>query len=598
LTNVLSRQKDGEGGSPTPPTGHTVRPETTIPLVVLLVGGLGAGVLGAAALAQVPPAGSPLPRVLPPDLPSVAPATAPPPEQPGKPLPAATVAVTSVAVEGATAYDRATLAGQTKDLTGPAVPLARIEAARSGLLQRYRADGYVLSAVSVSIDANGALRFLVTEGRIAAVKLSNDIGPAGTRVLRFLQRLTEKTPIDEATLERYLLLAQDVPGITLHAVLQPVAGEPGAVTLIAEVSRAPFSGLITTDNYASRYTGPVESLLVLDGNSFTALGERTEISLYHTWPNSQTFGQASSEVFIGDDGLKLRVYGGSGQTSPTGPLALEGYLGITNVFGAVLTYPLLRSRTETLNVFGDLDAIESEVSVLANDSRGRASFDSLRVARTGADYARSDLWLGGDRGAVSAVSVRLSKGLRAFGASTDDADQLPRTGEATDFFKAEARLSRTQTLFSPYQGATVALAGVVAGQVTSDTLPPAEEFYLGGLQYLRGYESGEITGDRALTTTVELQFNTSLDLGRLSLTEPVPLQVYGFYDWGEVWQHDPASLKVRAASTGIGVRVTATRYAELDFLGAARLNRYPTGSGGGIKALGPGAFLWRVLSRF
>ena len=34
------------------------------------------------------------------------------------------------------------------------------------------------------------------------------------RCLRFLNRLTEKQPIDSVTLERYLLLAQDVPGVT------------------------------------------------------------------------------------------------------------------------------------------------------------------------------------------------------------------------------------------------------------------------------------------------------------------------------------------------------------------------------------------------
>jgi len=550
------------------------------------------------SVAQVPAAGSPLPRVLPPEPASVAPAMPTAPEQPAKPTQAIDVTVTSVSIEGVTAYDQAAFADATRDLIGPAVPLARIEAARSAILRRYRDDGYVLSAVSVSIDAGGVLRLLITEGHIASVKLSADIGPAGARVLRFLQRLTEKNPIDEATLERYLLLAQDVPGVTLHAVLQPVPGEPGALNLIAEVSRAAISGLATTDNYASRYTGPVESLLVLDANSFTSFGERSEVSLYHAWPNSQTFGQASTEIFLGDSGLRLRVYGGSGQTSPTGPLALEGYLGITNVFGAALTFPVIRSRTETLNMFGDLDATESTVSVLADGQRSQASYDSLRVARFGTDYARSDLLLGGDRGAVNAVSLRLSKGLEVFGASTDGGARLPRIGEAADFTKIDGRISRTQTLFAPYEGATVALEGVLAGQFTNNVLPPSEEFYLGGLQYARGYDSGSITGDRALASTVELQFNTSLDLSSFALSDPVPAQVYGFYDWAETWQRDPQSLRVRVASTGLGVRLTATRYAEIDLLGAARLNRYPTGHGTGVKPLGPPTFLWRVLSRF
>ena len=352
--------------------------------------------------------------MLPPQPPSVAPAAPAASAAPGKPLPAVDVHITSVSVEGVTAYPKGSFAAETQGLTGPAVPLAHIEAARSAILQRYRGDGYVLSAVSVSIDAKGALRFLVTEGRIASVKLSADIGPAGTQVLRFLKRLTEKTPIDEATLERYLLLAQDVPGVTLHAVLQPVPGEPGALNLIAEVSRAAVSGLATTDNYASRYTGPIESLLVMDGNSFTSLGDRTEVSLYHTWPDSQNFGQASTEVFLGDDGLKLKIYGGSGRTVPTGPLALEGYLGTTNVYGGVLTYPLIRSRIETLNLFADLDAINSEVDVLASGAHARASFDALRIARLGADYARSDVLFGGNRGAVNEVDDPLLQG--AFGA--------------------------------------------------------------------------------------------------------------------------------------------------------------------------------------
>ena len=80
--------------------------------------------------------------------------------------------------------------------------LSRVEAARSAMLRRYRADGYILSAVSANIDADGTLRFVVIEGRIASVKLAGDIGPAGTQVLRFLNRLTEHRPIDSVTLER------------------------------------------------------------------------------------------------------------------------------------------------------------------------------------------------------------------------------------------------------------------------------------------------------------------------------------------------------------------------------------------------------------
>ncbi len=564
---------------------------------VLLLGGIGGAALP--AVAQIPPGalqavppGSPLPRVLPEQPPPVA-----LPAAPGAPAVAATpnamVRITSVAVEGVTAYPRPAIAALAQGLVGPAVKLAKIEAARQAILQRYRGDGYVLSAVSASIDAAGALRFVVTEGRIASVKLSRDIGPAGVQVLRFLKRLTEKTPIDEATLERYLLLAQDVPGVTLHAVLQPSTEEPGALNLIAEVSRAPIGGLATSDNYASPYTGPVESLLVANLNSFTEYGEQTQISLYHTWLNSQTFGQASTEVFLGNSGLKFKLYGGDGIAVPTGALAAENYRGITTVFGGAFTYPLIRARQQTLNLAISLDAIDTEIHTAASTSA-----DSLRVARIGATYVRSDVLLGGDHSAVNTMTVRLSQGLPMLGASADGGANLPRPGERIDFMKVDGLLSRTQVLFSPWQDATVSLLGLVTGQWSPQVLPPAEQFYLGGLQFTRGYYSGEVSGDKALAATAELQLDTSINLGAFGISERVPTQFYAFYDWGEDWQNDRESLQIHINSAGGGVRITATRYAEIDLTGLARLNRYPTGTSVSVKPLVPSAFFWRVLARF
>jgi hemolysin activation/secretion protein len=559
------------------------------------------GLFAVPAAAQIPPAGtlqavppgSPLPRALPQAPPPVALPTPPAPPPLAPAVPGAAVRVVSVAVEGVTAYPLPQIEALVRGLIGPAVPLARIEAARQAILQRYRGDGYVLSTVAASIDAEGRLRFIVTEGHIASVKLSRDIGPAGVQVLRFLQRLTEKTPIDEATLERYLLLAQDVPGVTLHAVLQPSAEEPGALNLIAEVSRAPVSGLFTSDNYASGFTGPVESLAVVNFNSFTEYGEQTQVSLYHTWLNSQTFGQASSEVFLGASGLKLRIYGGDGQATPTGVLRAEDYLGITTVFGAALTYPVIRARQQTLNVIASLDGEDTIIRTSAGNSA-----DSLRVARIGAQYARSDLLLGDGRTAVNSVSVRLSQGLPWLGASANGGPNLPRPGERIDFLKFDAQLSRTQALFSPWQGATVSLMGLLAGQVSPHALPPAEQFYLGGLQFTRGYYSGEVTGDKALAATAELQLDTGIDLSPLGLSATVPTQFYAFYDWGESWQNEQQGLQVRIASTGGGVRLTATQYAEIDLTGVARLNRFPTGTGASIAPIPAGAFFWRLLARF
>ncbi len=545
------------------------------------------------------PQGSPLQRVVPPALPSVSPGTAIPLLPPaGAEVPNRPVRVTSVSVDGVTAFPASELTSYTAGLIGPAVPLPAIDKARLAILHHYRSQGFVLTTVSAKLDDAGRLRFEVIEGRIAAVKLDGDIGPAGTRVLAFLHRLTEHRPIDSVTLERYLLLAQDVPGVTLRAVLEPSVDEPGAMNLIAQVARKAVSGSVSFDNRAFDQTGPVEGLLAMDFNSFTALGDRTELSFYHTFPDSQNFGQASTEVFVGNSGLRVKVYAGHGVVDPDGSLGATGYHGTTTVFGTQVTYPVIRSRRQTLNVYGAFDGIESDIQT--GTPATRASFDSLRVVRVGEDYVMSDLWLGGDRSAVSTISARISQGLRLLGALTNGTQTTAaRQHERSDFTKFNFELSRTQTLFVPWDGSTVALMGLLTGQWSNDILPPAEQFYLGGARFTRGYYAGQVPGDKALAATVELQLNTAFSMPLFRTDANVSTQFYLFYDWGETWQNQSADLAAKIASAGGGARLQITRYAELDLEALGRFNLYPAGGrDSGVSALNGIGLYWRVLGHF
>jgi hemolysin activation/secretion protein len=511
-------------------------------------------------------------------------------------VPNRTVNISTVSVEGSTVYSAAELARYTTGLTGPAVPLAQLDAARQTILQRYRGDGYLLTTVSATLDA-GNLRFVVTEGRIASVKLDGDIGPAGTRVLRFLQRLTEQQPIDRTTLERYLLLAQDVPGVSIRAVLQPSNDEPGALSLVAQVQRQPVSGLVTFDNRAFNQTGPVEGLGVLDLNSFTEFGERTTLSFYHTFPNSQNFGQASSEWFVGDSGLRMRVYGGAGPVNPAGgSLAQLGFNSFTTVFGTQLSYPVIRARQQTLNVTLSFDGTDSSIDTATGPggSSVRQSYDAVRALRLGTEYAWSDFWAGEQRAATSHFLLVGSQGLPILGASNNpNSLTAARPGEQSGFNKAAFEISRTQTLAQLSESASLALMGLLAGQVSGSILPPVEQFYLGGSRLTRGYYSGQVTGDKALATTVELQLNTGFERPVFGVALNVGLQFYGFYDWGETWQNVSTGPDTRLASAGGGVRTQITSYTEFDLEGLARLNRHPAG-----QTVNSSGVYWRVLTRF
>ncbi|GAA5265050.1 hypothetical protein ACOSOMT5_P1475 [Acidiphilium sp. MT5] len=548
-----------------------------------------------AAVPQV----SPLEHILPPSKPKLG-AGLPSfqPVGPAAAMPNETVSINAVTTIGVTAFPAAKLAPITAGLTGPAVSLARIDAARRGLLNLYRDHGYVLTAVSAEINKAGDLRFIVTEGRIVSVKLSRNIGPAGALILGFLDHLTHERPVREASLEHWLLLAEQTPGVDVHAVLEPNAAAPGALTLVAEVSHKVVGGLLTVDNRAYRDTGPIEALGVFDLNSLTRFGDQTQLSLFHTSHGTDNFGQFTESFFVGTDGVRVSIYGGTGRAQPTGPLALIGYHSFITLFGASASYPLLLRRGEALTGVVKFDASNNVI-----DTQGSlASDDAVRAVRAEFDYDISDNALA-NRSALTSMQVTFSKGLPFLGASANRRSAPPsgRLGERIDFWKIDASLSRMQTLFSPWAGASVDLRAAAGGQFTTDILPTSEEFYLGGSQFTRGYYSGQVTGDKAIYATAELDLNTGLNFRVFGRRVETGAQFYGFYDYGENFQNDQIAGQVsanhRLASFGGGVRLGLTRYLELDVEGVHRLvtQLVPVGAG---QPLSETAIYWAVTARY
>jgi hemolysin activation/secretion protein len=511
-------------------------------------------------------------------------------------LPSAAIPVQSVSIIGATAFAPEALNAATRGLAQRTVPLSQIEAARRSLLDLYRSHGFVLTTVSLDIDAQGNVRFIVTEGRIVAVKLSQDIGPAGTMVLRFLNHLTEERPVSEQSLERWLLLAQQIPGVSVHAVLQAEAGDPGALTLVAEVAKQSFSGLITADNRSFTDTGPAEGLAVVDLNSATALGDQTELSIFHTSGGTDNFGQASTSAFIGSDGLRIKLYGGTGRSQPGGVLRQIDYHSTITVFGGELSYPVLLKRNQSLTLNLRADAIEN----LIQASGTRSSTDSLRVLRFDGQYAWQDLWLGDTRDALNVVNLQESNGLPILGASPNHrpAGVAGRGDEVTTFWKINGSVSRTQTLFSPLPQTTVALRLEAGGQYATEVLPSEEEFYLGGSRFTRGYYSGQVTGDKALYATAELQLNTGYDFSVLSQNVQLGVQYYGFYDTGETWSNLKTDLPHRIASAGGGVRIGLTRNLEVDGEAVERLVTQLVPANTGTAPLKETILYWGVTARY
>ncbi len=533
-----------------------------------------------------PPPADLIDRVGPATAPALSPRTQPaPPEAQRGPGESREVAVSTAMVQGSTALNPARFRDVLAPIEGRTVTLARIEETRLAVLGLYRRAGYPFVSVTASLvpqaDGRAEVRFAVIEGYVAEVRLDGDIGPAGTQVLRFLERVKQVRPISTAAVERALLLASDVPGVTVRGVLQPIQGEPGALRLVAQLSRSAVSGYFNVDNRAYQLTGPWQALLVGGLNSFTEYGERTEISLFGAEQASQWFTQASVETFIGGSGLRMRLYAGMGNTLPTGQLAEIGYESENRLAGLVATYPIIRSRPANLFAVAQFDIFDSDIYTGVGTSSGRnvAGRDRIRTARGGFDMQALDTLVPFLPAATNQGSVRIHQGLAVWDATANNDPEATRIGSEFDFTKYTADYQRVQPIFSPFEGAMINIQGYFTGQWSTNILPNAEKYYLGGSRLGRGFYSGQVTGDWGYGYAFELQLDLAYDL---AAQPPMgnnrgSTQFYVFRDMGWAYQNLDTDADRRLSSWGGGFRTVFADTVQFDVEVARRLTTRPDG---------------------
>jgi hemolysin activation/secretion protein len=329
-----------------------------------------------------------------------------------------------------------------------------------------------------------------------------------------------------------------------------------------------------TDNRGSSFTGEQQNLLAAGFNSFTSIGDRIELSWFTTFNAENNFLQAAYGGHIGPEGTRFRLYGGFGRIKPGDPISQTGYLGQVTIAGLQLFHPVIRSRRLNVSVNGSFDYYHSIVDVSGGV---RLSSIDLRSLRAGVDASYRDPFNG-----VTYGTARLSRGISVLGASKAGEQLLPRQGAVPTYFKVNGEISRLQGLYSD-EDFTLNLFVSGAGQFTNDVLPPSEKFFLGGDRLGRGYYAGQVTGDRAIAASIELQLSFAIpyaDVQPSSAPSSVsgrvrglPLQLYAFYVYGKAWNLATFETQVIVTrSYGFGVRANVGDTLTVEAEAVRRLN--------------------------
>ncbi len=476
--------------------------------------------------------------------------------------------LSSVNVEGTSSYPEAEIRAVYADYLGKTVSLADVYVIANQLTLKYRNDGYILTQVVVpqqTIDG-GDVTLQVIEGFVNEVSIRKEdaAAPINTALIEsYAAQIKRGGPLNARDLERQLLLINDLPGITARSVLSPSPTTPGGADLAIILDYDPIDGILSADNFGSRYLGPVQIGAAATLNSALGLNEAISgqvVMAPQSW-YELAYGSLAYEMPVGIYGTKIRFSGSVTDTEPGYDLEQFDVKGRSNLLSVGLTHPFIRSRSE--NLYGRLNFDWRRVKSENNIETTRK--DRLSVLRAGSRYEFIDTIF---TAAANTVDLELSKGLNIFGASDEGDANMTRSEGDPQFTKLEAEVQRLQRITS---GVNLLLAA--RGQIASNALLSSEEFGVGGIGFGRGYDPSEITGDKGVSAKVELQWKEPVALNTPFVDS---YQLYGFYDIGRVWNEDAttsAQERDSLASVGGGVRFDLNYDMEGGFAVAVPLTR-------------------------
>jgi hemolysin activation/secretion protein len=475
-------------------------------------------------------------------------------------------------IVGAHALTEASFRPLFEKLLGKDVKLADILNVADQIEQTYRNYGYILVRAYVPPQrvSDGVFTINVVEGKLVNASVQGGTPDTQDQVKAYLRRSLNVSPLPLTTMERSLLLSNDLPGVAASGVLRPSDEVPGASDVVVSVEQPRFTGGLGFDNRGSRFSG----LWTLNGdievNSLFGADQLGAVLATSPDASEQIAGQLRYRRAIGDDGLIGSLIGTVSHGQPGSTLAAFGVNTDSWAAGPRLTFPVIRSRAQSLQLDGGFTVQQADIVILGS----RISHDQWRVADMAVTYLRSR-FLGGSW----LVTLGVAQGLPGLGATPNASPLLSRKGGYTDFTKLTGQLNYLAPLG---RGFSLALTG--QGQFAFTPLINGEFISFGGLQVGRGYDPGAIVGDHGLGGAAELRYDVPFANAYVLGLEP-----YIFTDGAESWYIqrgaaiDPALKNQSIASAGGGVRVNLPHNATLGLEAARTLDAVP-GSDAGKRA--------------
>lgn len=442
-------------------------------------------------------------------------------------------------------------------LLGQKTHLSALREAAQALEDIYRSKGYFLVRVFIPPQqlTAGTFKVRVVEGYVDQIYVEGPNEEINELVKRYTKHLGHIQPLDLSSLERVLLLINDIPGIACVAVLRPGA-TLGASEMFLNVELQSNAHNISANNSASRVSGP--GSLTYSGVFQQPFGSVGQIGVTLTaagvTPTGLSALRSSTLRYtqaLGEQGLLGSMNLTLSKSLPSDYLQSLELVSQSVALSPKLRYPLQRGRSSSVFVESGLTLSKSETTIASE----LLTMDQTAVADASLSWVLNGWGMG-----TQTLTAGMAQGLSAFGAMGQGDSRASVSGFEPHFLKYTWNFNRIQTL-----PAAMSLRVMAMGQSTQDKLLSGEQISFGASTIGRAFTPALIAGDKGLGALLELRRDLMNEPGsHFSGT-----QIYASADWAEAKTLPISSGTSETASaihsSAIGVRFALDKKYQFDF---------------------------------
>lgn len=435
------------------------------------------------------------------------------------------ILINSFGFEGNTQLSNEELQLLVAEYLNKELTFAKMQEVASVITKHYRNKGFFVSRAYIPMQDikanNNIMKIAIIEGSYGKFKLTNNSYVQDSIVQGMFDDAKNRgNVVSSDTLERSMLIINDTPGAKVtQADVRPGESVGTSDFEVAADKSTPYDGYAIGDNYGSLYTGKNRLMVGLNVNSPAGLGDKLALSTLISNGSDLKNYRVGYGLPLMPNGLRgdlsysntkynLVRLGGS---TPDG-----AYDGKSSTLEASMTYPIVKTRLETLN-FNFSYALK-DMSDYFNDSMQKDR--EIKVATFGFNHSKNQTLFGLDAKTSSELSMSVGR--------LNIIDPISRANDASG--------AQTQGYYSKINlnlGANISIDSIHSLNTSLKTqwvpndknLDGSEDMTISGANGVKVFSDGEMSGENAILANTELQMDLKTMYG-------VSHKIGIFYDLG------------------------------------------------------------------